>query len=299
MRTTSRGQERPPAESEREQAWRHLLEAPSGIRHDPYGQWTDEGSRRLKEIARKFDRICDRASGRRNIDVNDTDVLAALLVIRTLRDKLDRSEYDIISLAREKQITWQRIADALEMRSRQAAERRHLQLSRARPRFGMPSPQTQSDRVEMERDRRGRWAEEEWALKRAGAIRRLAQQLAALPDLQIRVDTSRESRIISALYYANKPPIEQAPLSWTRSLRQALDADNRFRTDPQSCLEQEEIDELTDISWRLQRKEAALVHRLLGLLSYAAVPRNLDLSGHADLAQEIRALHDELSRRPR
>jgi len=86
-------------------------------------------------------------------------VLAALLVIRALRDKLDRSEHDLISLAREWKITWQRIADALEMRSRQAAERRHLlQLSRARPRLGAPAPRTQSERVERERDRRGRWA---------------------------------------------------------------------------------------------------------------------------------------------
>ncbi|MEU3189806.1 hypothetical protein ABZ686_04040 [Streptomyces sp. NPDC006992] len=300
MRTTSRRRRPQPAESERAQAWRHLLEASSKIRHDPHARWSEPGALRLREIALKFDRICDRASGRLDIKVDDTDVLAALLVVRALRDKLDRSEYELISLARERGITWQRIADALEMRSRQAAERRHLQLSRARPRPGAHAPKTQNDRVELERDRRGRWAEQQWALRRAGTIRRLAQQLAVVPDLQDRLDNSRESRIISALYHANEPRIEQSPLAWARSLRQALDADTRFREDPAAYLEQEEgDDELTDISWRLQRKEAELVHRLMGLLGYAVTPRNLDLSGYADLAEEIRALHDDLARCPR
>ncbi|MGK5450201.1 hypothetical protein ACSNOE_22665, partial [Streptomyces radiopugnans] len=201
---TGRNRPRPAAEHDRHQAWTHLLEVPSRIRHDPTAL-PDHPRYQLKEIARKFDLICDHAAGNLHAEVDDTDVLAALLAIRALRDKLDRCEYELITLARERKITWQRIAHALEVRSRQSAERRHLQLSRARPRPGVTPPRTQSDRVEMERDRRARLAEQQWALQRAGTIRHLATTLATIPDLQQRLDHSPEARLITALHRSHRP----------------------------------------------------------------------------------------------
>ncbi|MEU5836404.1 hypothetical protein ABZ820_22420 [Streptomyces diacarni] len=101
------------------------------------------------------------------------------------------------------------------------------------------------------------------------------------------------------LYDSSSPRVAQAPLSWTRALRQTIAADDHFRSDPEAYLEREgKSDDLEDTSWLLQRAEAELVHRLLGLLGYAANPRNLDLSDHPVLAHELKTLQEELARRP-
>jgi hypothetical protein len=293
MKTTHTQNTRPPAETNREQAWAHLLEGPSKIRHAP-GILTDRPRRQLKEIARRFDTICARASGdlTHKENISETDALAALLVIRALRDKLDRNEYELISLAREHKVTWQRIAHALEMGSRQSAERRHLQLRQAHPRPGLDTPRTQNDQVELERDRRAHAAEQQWALQRAATIRNLATQLAALPDLQQRLDHSQEARLITALHRSSEPSHEPGPLGWATALRRALKEDERFRRAPHNY-GKDAGESLDEEKWRQQRAEAELVHRLLGLLGYAARARNVDLSGHEDLARKIVELNKE------
>ncbi|MFB6783425.1 hypothetical protein ACFCX0_40425 [Streptomyces sp. NPDC056352] len=67
-------------------------------------------------------------------------------MIRSLRDKLDTGELMLIALARSHGIAWTRIADALEMRNRQSAERRHLQLNRARM-AACPAPRANESRT--------------------------------------------------------------------------------------------------------------------------------------------------------
>ncbi|WP_329166931.1 hypothetical protein OHB49_42650 (plasmid) [Streptomyces sp. NBC_01717] len=144
MKTTRN--QRPEAEFDRERAWSHMLENLGGIRRvTSYGSY---GNKRLGEIARRYeDRR--RAQGLLEPAVSETDVLAARLVIRSLRDKLDTDELMLITLARSHRITWARIADALEMSNRQSAERRHLQLSRAHPRAdgSLPAPRAKELRT--------------------------------------------------------------------------------------------------------------------------------------------------------
>lgn len=67
-------------------------------------------------------------------DATEAEVPAALLVIRMLREELDHDELKLTSPARGKRITWAHIAHGKELSGRQAAERRHLQLSRAHTR---------------------------------------------------------------------------------------------------------------------------------------------------------------------
>ncbi len=57
--------------------------------------------------------------------------LTALAELRTVRQALDAAERQLITLAREHGIAWVRIARALGLRSRQAAEQRWLRLQAA------------------------------------------------------------------------------------------------------------------------------------------------------------------------
>jgi hypothetical protein len=50
---------------------------------------------------------------------------------------------------------------------------------------------------------------------------------------------------------------------------------------------------LDDPDWHRQQQEADIVHRLLGLVGYAANPRNIDLSDFPDLARAIVDLQND------
>ena len=138
--------------------------------------------------------------------------------------------------SKSKKVTWQRIADALEMSGRQSAERRFLQLSRPHLRSDSPTPRTQNERVETERQRRSRSAERQWAMEHAPFIRRTARQLAALDDLQERVDRSAETRLMTSLQAADG--LDAASLerptrrAWPHALRECLAEDEQFDVDP-------------------------------------------------------------------
>ncbi|MFJ3576039.1 hypothetical protein [Streptomyces rubiginosohelvolus] len=93
----------------------------------------------------------------------------------------------LITLARSMGTTWTRVADALELKSRQSAERRHLQLSQSTRTDGS-CPRTQNERVEHVRKRRSRHAEREWALLDARAIHAGARSLAAVPSKSAQTD---------------------------------------------------------------------------------------------------------------
>ncbi|MFE7077381.1 hypothetical protein ACFU96_45605 [Streptomyces sp. NPDC057620] len=243
------------------------------------------------DIARTYDRICLRAEGLLQPDATEAEILAGLLAIRMLRDKLDHDELKLTTLARAKRITWARIAEWQELSGRQAAERRHLQLGRAHTRPDGTAPRTQNERVEYAREQRGRRAERQWAVDHAQRIRCVARQLAGIEDLQQRADSSHEARILQAIRKpgkSGKPAWE--PLVWPGALRDCVAEDERIRSSPPHPVDDGGLD---DLDWHRQKQEADLVHRLLGLVGYAANPRNIDLSDLPDLADEISHLQSD------
>ncbi|MFK0180619.1 type III effector protein [Streptomyces xanthochromogenes] len=114
--------------------------------------------------------------------------LAALLLLRELRDELAGWEPGLIEAARAAGSSWADLAGPLGVASRQAAERRYL---RVRP--GAPG-ETGEQRVQATRDRRA--ADRTitaWARANAGELRQLAGQITALTDLPAHARTSLAS----------------------------------------------------------------------------------------------------------
>jgi hypothetical protein len=104
--------------------------------------------------------------------------LAALLLLRELRDQLAEWEPGLIEAARAAGTSWADLAHPLGVASRQAAERRYL---RVRP--GNPGT-TGEQRVQATRT--GRAADRTitaWARDNAANLRQLAGQISALTDL--------------------------------------------------------------------------------------------------------------------
>ncbi|MFJ8388617.1 hypothetical protein ACIQ9Q_29650 [Streptomyces sp. NPDC094438] len=64
-------------------------------------------------------------------DVPVEDLLAALTLVEEARARLDALEQDLIRGARNRAASWQKVADALGMANRQAAEARSTRLERA------------------------------------------------------------------------------------------------------------------------------------------------------------------------
>ncbi|MFG3018850.1 type III effector protein [Streptomyces sp. NPDC048254] len=111
-------------------------------------------------------------------------VLAALLLLRELRDQLAGWEPGLIEAARAAGSSWADLAHPLGVASRQAAERRYL---RVRP--GAPGT-TGEQRVQATRNRRA--ADRTitaWARTNAAELRQLAGQIAALADLPAQART--------------------------------------------------------------------------------------------------------------
>lgn len=282
MRTT-KGEQGDEPGFDRDRAWAHLTE--SGLRRHQRG--LSHNHRTLYEISRGYDRIVRHAESLLLQEVNSADVLAGLKVIRMLRDKLDSDERVLIAQARQNKITWQSIADALEMRSRQAAERRHLQLNSAVTQPDGTPARTQSERVELVRESRRRRAEQDWALRHGASIRKLATALASLSDLEQRLNRSLESRVVDAVLDTQKILKKDTPTAlrgaWPAALRACLADDERFRADP-------DVGTAPDARWEQRRREAQLLYRMLGLVTDAASPNKIDLSDHPELAQEIALL---------
>jgi len=102
-------------------------------------------------------------------------VLAALEVLRRLRDQLATWEPELITAARAAGASWVELAPALGVASRQAAERRYL---RMRP--SSTGEPTGEGRVRAERDRRaGDRAVGTWARANSAVLRELAGQVSA------------------------------------------------------------------------------------------------------------------------
>src|SRR6185369_16596707 len=110
------------------------------------------------------------------------DLLDALVVLRWMETHLTAIEPTLITAARQAGISWQALAPALGVASRQAAERRYLRLTP--PGTGQAAT-TREGRVRAERDRRaGSKAINRWANANTADLRRLAGQVTALTDLQ-------------------------------------------------------------------------------------------------------------------
>ncbi|TVT15862.1 hypothetical protein FNH05_36855 [Amycolatopsis rhizosphaerae] len=115
----------------------------------------------------------------RGSETDPRRVLAALTVLRGLREELSEWEPHLIASARREGISWAELAPALGVASRQAAERRYLRL-----RDAAASEVTADERVQATRDRRaGERAVTRWARENSADLRRLAGQVSAVPDL--------------------------------------------------------------------------------------------------------------------
>lgn len=108
------------------------------------------------------------------------DLLDALVQLRWAQAELEAAEHRLITAARAAGVSWQALAPALGVASRQAAERRYLRLAPA----GGGDDTTRDDRVRAERDRRAAHrAVTRWANDHTADLRRLAGQITSLTDL--------------------------------------------------------------------------------------------------------------------
>src|SRR5690348_7537831 len=108
-------------------------------------------------------------------------LIDALVLLRWAQEELAALEPELIAAARAAGLSWQQLAPALGVASRQAAERRYLRLI---PATAGQRGSTRDDRVLAERDlRAGRRAIARWANDNTADLRRLAGQVTALTDL--------------------------------------------------------------------------------------------------------------------
>ncbi|MEE1781922.1 type III effector protein [Streptomyces sp. SP17BM10] len=145
--------------------------------------------------------------------------LAALLMLRHLREELAGWETGLIETARDAGATWADLAEPLGVQSRQAAERRYLRL-RPNADAGTVAGSTGEQRVQATRAQRaGDRAVTTWARDNAADLRRLAGQIGALDDLSAQAAPAIE-RLLDALGH-HDPARLLAPLAETRPLLEA------------------------------------------------------------------------------
>ena len=107
------------------------------------------------------------------------DPLEALAALHELRARLSTWEPQLIEAAREQGVSWARLAPALGVTSRQAAERRYLRLRPA-----SDAGLTREERVQATRDQRaGDRAVAAWARHNAPELRQIAGQVSGVPGL--------------------------------------------------------------------------------------------------------------------
>ncbi|CAM5469891.1 type III effector protein [Streptomyces tanashiensis] len=135
------------------------------------------------------------------------EALAALLLLRELREQLAAWEPGFIEAARDAGASWGELAHPLGVTSRQAAERRYL---RVRP--GSPGT-TGEQRVQTTRDRRAAdRTVTAWARGNAAELRQLAGQITALDALPA---DARED--LSAALADSDPALLLEPLAHTHA----------------------------------------------------------------------------------
>nr|BFE63556.1 DUF3156 family protein [Dactylosporangium thailandense] len=152
----------------------------------PYTPATSTGPPERRDLAEAVAAVATMAQAVQQpaidrLPVTGAELLDALVLLRRAQTELAGLEPVLIAAARAAGISWQALAPALGVASRQAAERRYLRSSAA------PTDQpgdTRDDRVQAERDRRaGNRAVAQWANDNTADLRRLAGQITALTDL--------------------------------------------------------------------------------------------------------------------
>ncbi|MFJ5026369.1 HSP18 transcriptional regulator [Streptomyces goshikiensis] len=150
--------------------------------------------------------------------------LAALLMLREVREQLASRESGLIETARGQGASWADLAGPLGVASRQAAERRYLRLCP-----GMPGS-TGEERVQATRNSRAAdRTVTAWARDNAADLRRLAGQITALTDLPENAqDAVGELNLALA---DNDPARLVRPLTATRAYLRPEDAGLAERID--------------------------------------------------------------------
>ncbi|MER7702483.1 type III effector protein [Kitasatospora sp. NPDC097605] len=116
--------------------------------------------------------------------------LAAILLLRELRDELAAWESGLVETARAAGATWDDLARPMGVASRQAAENRYLRLRRARAGTDTGGT-TGAERVKAVRDRRAAdRAVTAWARDHAAELRVLAAQITAA-GLDVRAESAQ------------------------------------------------------------------------------------------------------------
>ncbi|WP_425578626.1 type III effector protein [Streptomyces gulbargensis] len=147
--------------------------------------------------------------------------LAALLLLRELRERLADWEPGLIETAREAGASWADLAGPLGVTSRQAAERRYLRVRPGRP------GDTGEQRVRATRDRRAAdRSVSTWARGNAADLRQLAGQVTALDGLPPRVRTA-----LAGALAESDPALLLEPLAGTRPHLVRLSPDLAERVD--------------------------------------------------------------------
>jgi hypothetical protein len=131
-------------------------------------------------------RLITTTAAHRPAETSDTALLDALILLRWAQAELAALEPALIAAARAAGVSWQVLAPALGVASRQAAERRYLRLV---PATAEQDGSTRDERVRAERGRRaaGR-AVAQWANANTADLRQLAGQITALTDLDTTAD---------------------------------------------------------------------------------------------------------------
>ncbi|MBB4982206.1 MULTISPECIES: HSP18 transcriptional regulator [Streptomyces] len=132
----------------------------------------------VKDAQQVFDRGEPTGTGAPMADEGPHSALAALLMLREVREQLAGWETGLIETARGQGASWADLAAPLGVASRQAAERRYLRLRPGR------AGSTGEERVQATRDTRAADRNvNAWARDNAAYLRRLAGQITALPSL--------------------------------------------------------------------------------------------------------------------
>ncbi|GAA1532150.1 DUF3156 family protein [Dactylosporangium maewongense] len=132
-------------------------------------------------LARILAAVAGTTAGKR---ADPDELLSALSLLHALQQRLARFEPELVAAARRAGVSWQRLAPAMGVTSRQAAERRYLRI--ATTGTGDGTGGTREDRVRAERDQRaGTRAVTRWANDRTADLRRIAGQVTALTDLPV------------------------------------------------------------------------------------------------------------------
>jgi hypothetical protein len=159
--------------------------------------WEDSALTDVGLVGRVAHRTLSPAESRATM----ADAVAALTLLRHVREELAGWEPRLIAAARTAGASWVQLAPALGVASRQAAERRYLRL---RP-DEAGTARTGEQRVQAERDRRaGDRAVTQWARQNAIGLRQLAAQVSALGGDQ-HLDRDARSHVDSVTAALGEP----------------------------------------------------------------------------------------------